>query len=100
MYKILNYGKHYTNYSTYNVIENDDNLETIYIDNQPCFDVNKIATLKNDIKSITTNNANDIVHLLHYVELHYTKNSNKKIFETILTNHEIDTLLEKYGNKV
>jgi hypothetical protein len=43
---------------------------------------------------------NNVQNNIYYVEIHYTKESTKKKFETIMKNHEIDTLLEKYGNKV
>ena len=31
MYKLLNYGKPYTNYNTYKLIPNDDNIDIIYV---------------------------------------------------------------------
>ena len=86
MHKILNYGKPYTNYTTYKPIENTDNIETIYVDNQSCSE--------NDKLNISSNNCQ------YYVEIHYTKASKKRKYETIMKSHEIDTLLEKYGNKV
>jgi hypothetical protein len=71
IYKFINYGKSYSNYTTYKLIENTENIDTIYIDNEP-----------------------------FYVEIHYTKLSNKKKLETIMINKDIDTLITKYGNKV
>lgn len=91
MHKILNYGKPYTNYTTYKPIENTDNIETIYVDNQSC-----------NSNNCTQNYCEDISYqdISYYVEIHYTKASKKRKYETILKSHEIDILLEKYGNKV
>lgn len=86
MYKLLNYGKPYKNYTTYKPIENSENIETIYVDNQSCTDETKLEISKE--------------HLPYYVEIHYTKTSSKKKFETILKHSEIDSLIAKYGSKL
>lgn len=95
MHKILNYGKPYTNYTTYKPIENTDNIETIYVDNQSC-------NSNSNSNNCTQNYCEDISYqdISYYVEIHYTKASKKRKYETILKSHEIDILLEKYGNKV
>jgi beta-galactosidase beta subunit len=86
MYKLLNYGKPYKNYTTYKPIENPENIETIYVDNQSCTDETKLEISK--------------ANLPYYVEIHYTKTSSKKKFETILKYCEIELLISKYGSKV
>ena len=97
LHKIINYGKPYSDYTTYKPIENSDNIETIYVDNQSCCKNTSSAT-----KPIThqLSMQNNMQNNIYYVEIHYTKESKKKKFETIMKNNEIDTLLEKYGNKV
>ena len=97
MHKILNYGKPYTNYTTYKPIENQDNIETIYVDNQNCN-----SNSNSNSNNYTQNHGEDISYqdISYYVEIHYTKASKKRKYETILKSHEIDILLEKYGNKV
>lgn len=84
---ILNYGRPYTNYTTYTTINNRDNVEVIYVDKTPCI----CQSLEPD--QITENTP-------YYVEVHYTSSSNIPKFETILKNHEIDSLIAKYGCKV
>jgi len=86
IYKFINYGKLYSNYTTYKLIENTENIDTIYIDNDTCYDEKHT-----DIPE---------TNLPFYVEIHYTKLSNKKKLETIMINKDIDTLITKYGNKV
>lgn len=84
---ILNYGRPYTNYTTYKIIDNKDNVEVIYVDRSPCVS-----------QSIEPNQITE--NIPYYVEIHYTLSSNIPNFETILKNHEIDTLIAKYGCKV
>jgi len=91
MYKIMNYGKSYNNYTTYKLIENTDNIETIYVDNKSCYDKD---TMPNE------DTMPNLSNLSYHVEIHYTKISKKNKFETIMKNYEIDTLLAKYSNKV
>jgi len=86
MYKILNYGKPYKNYTIYKPIENLENIETIYVDNKCCTDETKLEISKENLH--------------YYAEIHYTKDSGKKKFETILKHCEIDSLIAKYGSKV
>jgi hypothetical protein len=84
MYKILNYGKSYSNYTTYKLFnKKDDDIETIYIDNQTCITPDKEIEF-------------NLQNLPYYVEIHYNKTSGKNKFETIMKKHEIYTLLEKY----
>jgi len=98
LHKIINYGKPYSDYTTYKPIENSDNIETIYVDNQSCCN-NTFPTTTKPIGH-QPSMLNNVQNNIYYVEIHYTKESKKKKFETIMKNHEIDTLLEKYGNKV
>jgi hypothetical protein len=101
MYKIMNYGKSYSNYTTYKLIENTDNIEIIYVDNKSCSDKDTIDNIDN-IDNIDANitNLSNLSYLSYHVEIHYTKISKKNKFETIMKNYEIDMLLAKYGNKV
>jgi len=99
LHKIINYGKPYSDYTTYKLIENSDNIETIYVDNQSCCN-NISQTTTTPIAHQPSMQNNVQKNNIYYVEIHYTKESKKKKFETIMKNHEIDTLLEKYGNKV
>lgn len=85
MYKLLNYGKSYTNYTKYTMIDNSDNIETIYVDNASC---------TND-KTLNVQPEN----MYYYVEIHYTAFTDKKKLETIMKAIEIDTLIGKYGCK-
>ena len=89
--RILNYGKPYTNYKTYQIInekllkinidDNDnDNIKIIYVDNKSCS--------HNCTKLFTSN-------LSYYVEIHYTLESKLPILETIMKKYEIEELLEK-----
>ena len=72
-FRILNYGKPYTNYKTYNIQyhpENKTNILAIYIDNQSC---NNIPTNKSLLCSINENTALLLTQLLNkfFVEIHY-----------------------------
>ena len=86
---ILNYGRPYTNYTTYNLIDNEDNITVIYVDNKSCidddFDFGPGQLPENKV---------------YYVEIHYTPSSNIPKLENIMINHHIDTLINKYGCKV
>ena len=83
---ILNYGRPYTNYTTYNIVDNKDNITTIYIDNQS-------ANYEYIDQDHTYENTP------YYVEIHYSPSSNSSKFETILFGYQIDTLIEKYDCK-
>jgi len=90
--RILNYGKPYTDYKTYQIInekllkkniddDNDnDNIKIIYVDNKTCS--------HNCTKLFTSN-------LSYYVEIHYTLESKKPVLETIMKTNEIEELLSK-----
>ena len=103
-FRILNYGKSYTNYKTYNVkyhLENKTNIFAIYVDNQKC---NKIPT---NMSLLTTSNIDEKTALLHtkllnkyYVEIHYNLEENKPKLEYIMTEYDINELLSKYGYKM
>ena len=105
--RILNYGKAYTNYKTYQImninsnIKNNENNETnknnennkkikdniafIYVDNQQCsYQVEK------PLPSELSTNA------LYYIEIHYTLESKLSVLETIMKENEIEELLGKY----
>jgi len=79
-YRLLNYGKPYTDYTKYTLKPNPDNVEFIYIDNNPCIEI----TLQHNIEN---------EQLPFYVEIHYNCGN---IFENIFKNHELDTLIQKY----
>ena len=98
LYKLLNYGKPYNNYSTYKPISNNDEIETIYVDNQTC-DI-RLNNVGYGVSANYVDVENDIENQHYYVEIHYTTKSNKKKFETIMKYCEIDKLINKYGNKV
>ena len=99
-YRILNYGKPYSNYKTYNIRyhpDNTTNILAIYIDNKPC---NNIPTNKS---LLSTNNVNENTALLqtkliskYFVEIHYIPEENKPILEYIMTENDIDELIYKY----
>ena len=86
MYKILNYGKPYTNYTTYKPLENIEHIETIYVDNKPCIDDKNLQILTNNLP--------------YYIEIHYTKQSGKSYLETIMLEQDIAHLIAKNGNKL
>ena len=100
-FRILNYGKPYTNYKTYNIKyhpENKTNIFAIYVDNQKC---NNIPTNKS---LLSTNNPDENTALLstkllskYYVEIHYTPEEKKPNLEYIMTENDINELLTKYG---
>ena len=101
-YRIINYGKKYTNYKTYNVKHhpnNTSNILTIYVDNQKC---NNIPTNKSLLSC--SNGSNEKTALLqskflnkYFVEIHYTPEENKPKLEYIMTDTDIIGLLSKYG---
>jgi len=100
-FKILNYGKPYTNYKTYtlnNHPENTTNILAIYVDKQTC---NNIPTNKS---LLSTNNINEKTQLLstkllkkYFVEIHYIPEDNKPKLEYIMTEDDIEKLLFKYS---
>ena len=97
-FRILNYGKPYTNYKTYNIQyhpENKTNILAIYIDNQSC---NNIPTNKSLLCSINENTALLLTQLLNkfFVEIHYIPEENKPKLEYIMTENDISDLLSKY----
>jgi len=110
-YRILNYGKKYTNYKTYNVKhhpDNTSNILAIYVDNQKC---NNIPTNKSLLSCSNGSNGsngsnvnNEKTALLqskflnkYFVEIHYTPEENKPKLEYIMTDTDINVLLSKYG---
>jgi hypothetical protein len=68
---ILNYGRPYTNYTTYTIIDNKDKIAIVYVDKKSCND-NNLETCQ-----LPENK-------LFYVEIHYTPSSNIPKFEDIL----------------
>ena len=100
-FKILNFGKPYTNYKTYNIKYNPENktsIFAIYVDNQKC---NNIPTNKS---LFSNTNINENTALLstkllnkYFVEIHYTPEQNKPKLEYIMTEQDINELLQKYG---
>jgi len=99
-FKILNFGKPYTNYKTYNIKyhpENKTNIFAIYVDNQKC---NNIPTNKS---LFSNNNIDEKTALLsikllnkYFVEIHYTPEQNKPKLEYIMTKQDVNELLRKY----
>ena len=96
---ILNYGKPYTNYKTYNlqnISENTTNISNIYIDNQSCTNIptNKslLCTIDENSELLTT----EIIKK-YFVEIHYIPKENKPPLEYIMTESDINILLTKYG---
>jgi len=102
--RILNYGIAYSNYKTYQILnnnsysknneyneynknnkiqENSEKIKTIYVDNKSCsYNFTKLFT--------PTSN------LSYYVEIHYTLESKLPVLETFMKDYEIKKLLEKY----
>lgn len=99
-YRILNYGKPYTNYKTYNIQyhpANTTNISEIYVDNQTC---NNIPTNKS---LFSNNNIDENTALLqtkliskYFVEIHYVPEEKKPKLEYIMTDYDINELLSKY----
>jgi hypothetical protein len=100
-FRIINYGKPYTNYKTYNIKyhpENKTNIFAIYVDNQKC---NNIPTNKS---LLSNNNPDENTALLstkllskYYVEIQYIPEEKKPNLEYIMTENDINELLSKYG---
>ena len=82
-YRIINYGKPYTNYTKYILASNIDDVAIIYIDNQPCLD-------SRDIQNTP------VEQLPFFIEIHHTPQSGKSKIETIMKSHELDNLIAKY----
>lgn len=110
-YRILNFGKPYTNYRSYNVKyhpENKTNILSIYVDNQVCNNVatnkssnisnmnNEKQQLLNKLKEPNTSD-NTKIEYKYYVEIHYTPEQHKPKLEYIMTQSDINELLSKYG---
>ena len=110
-YRILNFGKPYTNYRSYNVKyhpENKTNILAIYVDNQVCNNVatnkssniinmnNEKQQLLNKLKEPNTSD-NTKIEYKYYVEIHYTLEQHKPKLEYIMTQSDINELLSKYG---
>jgi len=110
-YRILNFGKPYTNYRSYNVKyhpENKTNILAIYVDNQVCNNIatNKsinISNMNNEkqqlLKKLKEPNTSDNtkIEYKYYVEIHYTPEQYKPKLEYIMTQSDINELLSKYG---
>ena len=103
-FRILNYGKPYTNYKTYNIKyhpENKTNILAIYVDNQNCSNIatNKslLSTNKIDEKtSLLCNTINTKLNPTYFVEIHYTPEQKKPNLEYIMSESDICELLSKY----
>ena len=83
IYKLLNYGKSYSNYTSFKMIDNLDGVICVYVDKEP-YKVNNLDDTKTQ----------------YHVEIHFTPHVNKPPQKIILTNQEIDTIIEKYGSKL
>lgn len=86
-YRLINYGKPYTDYTKYILATNSDEVSIIYIDNHPCVDSHDIQTIDSD-------------ELPYFVEIHYTPESGKSRIETIMKSCELNNLMSKYICKV
>lgn len=100
-FRILNYGKPYTNYKTYNIkyhLDNTTNILAIYVDNNTC---NKIPTNKAVLCDIDENTELLLSEYKfvnkYFVEIHYIPEEKKPILEYIMTEYDINVLLSKYG---
>jgi hypothetical protein len=99
--RILNYGIAYTNYKTYQIINNNsyskniennknnkipehsEKIKTIYVDNKSCsYNFTKLFTPTSSLS--------------YYVEIHYTLESKLPVLEIIMKENEITELLGKY----
>ena len=99
-YRILNYGKPYSNYKTYNIKyhpSNTNNILAIYVDNQPCNNIptNK-SLLSNSVADENTALLQTKLLKKYYVEIHYTPEENKPKLEYIMTENDINELISKY----
>ncbi len=95
-FRILNYGKPYSNYKTFNIkyhSENTSNIRAIYVDNKTCNNIptNKLL-LDEKIALLSLQNSDK-----YFVEIHYIPEENKPILEYIMTKEDIIHLLSKYG---
>ena len=100
-FRILNFGKPYTNYKTYNIKHhpaNTNHILAIYVDNQKCNTVSTNTSLLSTI-NVTEKTALLQTKLInkYYVEIHYTPEQNKPKLEYIMTDNDINELLSKYG---
>ena len=99
-YRILNYGKPYSNYKTYNIKyhpENKTNILAIYVDNKSCNNIptNK-SLLSNSVADENTALLQTKLLKKYYVEIHYTPEENKPKLEYIMTENDINELISKY----
>jgi hypothetical protein len=103
-FRILNYGKPYSNYKTYNIQhhpENKTNILAIYVDNQPCNTTQNNKTKSRAITETTSLLQNNLQSTLHtvtkyFVEIHYTPEQNKDKLDYIMTESDISELLSLY----
>ena len=97
-YCILNYGKPYTNYKTYNIKnhpENKTNILAIYIDNQTCNNIPTNKSLLCNSDNPQTLISTKLINK-YFVEIHYNLEEHKPILEYIMTEYDINELLSKY----
>ena len=100
-FRLINYGKPYTNYRTYNVKyhpENKSNILAIYVDNQKCNNIptNK-SLLSNSVADENTALLKTKLVNKYFVEIHYTPEQHKPKLEYIMTESDINDLLRKYN---
>lgn len=83
-YRILNYGRPYTNYTHYSIPANGEGITDIYVDRE-------FVTIPN-------------ISNLHHVEIHSSNPSTTGhtpiIKEVVLDDHVLDELIGKYGCKL
>jgi len=77
-FRILNYGKPYSNYKTYNIQHHPEN--------------------KTETTSLLQNNLQSTLHAVtkYFVEIHYTPEQNKDKLDYIMTESDISELLSLY----
>jgi hypothetical protein len=91
LYKILNYGKSYSNYIQYKLADNQEHIKNIYVDRTPHTIFNPDGSVPEVI---------DEDRISYQVEIHYTPESNKPIKSCILKSIDIDNMVSKYGCKL
>ena len=98
-FRILNYGKPYTNYKTFNIKYhpvNTSNIMAIYVDNQKCNNIPTNKSLLDEKKALLTIQNSE----KYFVEIHYISEENKPKLEYIMTKDDINNLLCKYGYSI
>jgi hypothetical protein len=91
VYRILNYGRPYDNYSHFRMSDNPELITDIYIDSEPY----TMLSLDGSVPSVIDDSC-----IPYQIEILYTKESNKPMRTCIRSKADIDALLAKYGCKL